>query len=264
MQTLLEYILVSYRDLVLQGMLLLAAVVFLCLYFIKAGYGMFRTSQWGWNIDNKLGWVLMEAPAFFMLIAVWCASSPSARSLCPALVLFLMFEVHYFQRSFVFPFLMQGKSRMPVTIMLMGVVFNTINALLIGAYTFNGANPLYASLNTEYLLQWNFILGLVVFCAGMIINWHSDHVIRHLRKPGDTRHYLPQRGMYRYVTSGNYFGELIEWTGFAIAAAHPAGWIFVVWTAANLVPRAHAIHKRYRQEFGEAVGNRKRIIPYLY
>lgn len=46
--------------------------------------------------------------------------------------------------------------------------------------------------------------------AGMGINIHSDSVIRHLRKPGDTRHYLPQKGMYRYVTSGNYFGELLN------------------------------------------------------
>lgn len=264
MQHLLDFILVTHRQSVIGGMFVLAAIVFICLYFVKAGYGMFRTRQWGWSIDNKLGWVLMEAPAFFMLIAVWCASPEATRSLCPPLALFLMFEFHYFQRSFVFPFLMQGKSRMPVTIMLMGVVFNTINALLIGAYTFSGDNPLYATLGAAYLTRWNFLLGLFVFVLGMAINWHSDHVIRHLRQPGDTRHYLPQRGMYRFVTSGNYFGELLEWTGFALAAAHPAGWVFVIWTAANLVPRAHAIHKRYRQEFGAAVGARKRIIPFIY
>ena len=99
----------------------------------------------------------------------------------------------------------------------------------------------------------------------MAINLHSDHVIRHLRKPGDTKHYLPKDGMYNFVTSGNYFGELLEWTGFAIVAGSPAAWVFVWWTAANLVPRAHAINKKYRSEFGnEAVGNRKRIIPFVY
>ena len=42
-------------------------------------------------------------------------------------------------------------------------------------------------------------------------------------------------------------------------------WVFVWWTFANLVPRADAIHRRYREEFGdEAVGKRKRIIPFLY
>ena len=115
-----------------------------------------------------------------------------------------------------------------------------------------------------YLLRPNAIVGTVVFFLGMAINMHSDHVIRHLRKPGDTRHYLPQKGFYRYVTSANYFGELVEWTGFAILAATPAAWLFVVWTAANLVPRAAAIHRHYREEFGNAVGTRKRIIPFVY
>lgn len=264
MEKLIDLVLLDYPQEVLFGMLGLAVIVFLCLYFVKAGYGMFRTKQWGWSIDNKLAWVLMEAPAFVMMLLVWTASDVTLRSLPAALALLAMFELHYFQRSFVFPFLMKGKSRMPVTIMMMGVVFNSINALLIGAYTFNGANAQYDELGADYFLQWNFLLGVLVFFLGMAINWHSDHVIRHLRKPGDTKHYLPAKGMYKYVTSGNYFGELVEWTGFALAAAHPAGWMFVIWTAANLVPRAHAIHKRYRQEFGEAVGSRKRIIPFVY
>ena len=61
----------------------------------------------------------------------------------------------------------------------------------------------------------------------MFVNLHSDYVIRHLRKPGDTKHYLPGKGLYRYVTSANYFGELVEWTGFAILTASPAAWVFV-------------------------------------
>ena len=109
------------------------------------------------------------------------------------------------------------------------------------------------------------VLGVLLFFAGMFINLHSDHVIRHLRKPGDTRHYLPAKGLYRYVTSANYFGELVEWTGFAILTASPAAWVFVWWTFANLVPRSDAIYRHYRAEFGdEAVGKRKRIIPYIY
>ena len=71
--------------------------------------------------------------------------------------------------------------------------------------------------------------------------------------------------MYRYVTSANYLGELMEWVGFALAANTLVAWVFPIWTAANLVPRAHAINKRYKEEFGEeAVGKRKRIIPFIY
>lgn len=99
----------------------------------------------------------------------------------------------------------------------------------------------------------------------MAINLHSDNVIRHLRKPGDTRHYLPDKGLYSRVTSANYFGEIVEWTGFAILTWSAAGVVFAWWTFANLVPRADAIYHRYRDEFGEQrMGRRKRIFPYIY
>ena len=45
-------------------MTVIAVFVFACLYFVKAGYGIFRTKAWGWSIDNKVAWVLMEAPVF--------------------------------------------------------------------------------------------------------------------------------------------------------------------------------------------------------
>ena len=244
------------------GMLGLAVVVFVSLYFVTAGYGQFRTKQWGWSINNKLAWVLMEIPVFLVMLGIWWAS-PLKWHL-PQLVLFCLFELHYFQRSLVFPFLLKGQSQMPVAIMLMGVLFNLINGTIQGGGLYLFPNPDFEQ-GISYLMRPNAIIGILLFIIGMGINLHSDHVIRHLRKPGDTRHYLPAKGMYRYVTSANYLGEIMEWTGFAIATAMLAAWVFPIWTAANLVPRAHAIYNRYKEEFGkEALGKRKRIIPFVY
>lgn len=239
-----------------------ALLVFIALYFVKAGYGMFRTASWGWSISNKVAWVLMEAPVFFVMLGLWMISGVGFSA--PQFLFLLLFELHYLQRSFVFPLLMKGRSRMPVTIMAMGIVFNVLNGLMQAGGIFWYAPEGYAE-GWTWLMRPLSIIGLVLFFVGMGGNLHSDHVIRHLRKPGDNRHYLPGKGMYRYVTSANYFGELVEWTGFALLTASPAAWVFVWWTAANLVPRADAIHKHYREEFGnEAVGRRKRIIPYIY
>ena len=154
---------------------------------------------------------------------------------------------------------------MPVAIKAMGFVFNVLNGMMqAGGLFYFAPEGLYAG-GWAYLLKPHALLGVLLFFAGMFINLHSDHVIRHLRKPGDTRHYLPAKGLYRYVTSANYFGKLVEWTGFAILTASPAAWVFVWWTFANLVPRSDAIYRHYRAEFGdEAVGKRKRIIPYVY
>ena len=236
-------------------------VVFIALFFIKAGYGMFRTERWGISVPNKTGWVLMEAPVFFVMLYLWWQSGTGTDKV-PFLFL-LLFELHYFQRSFVFPFLIKGKSRMPIAILLMGVVFNLLNGYIQGEWLFYLApEDLYTP---AYLQRASCWIGLLLFLTGMGINWHSDYVIRHLRKPGDTRHYLPEKGLYRWVTSGNYFGELLEWTGFAVMTASPAAWVFVWWTFANLAPRAYAIRKKYREEFGrEAVGKRKCLIPYIF
>ena len=195
------------------------------------------------------------------MLYMW--ASNGASTALPSFLAFLLFELHYFQRSFVFPLMMKGKSSMPIAIITMGIVFNVINGFLIGTSLFVFP-PTDFSEGAAYLTHPTAITGIAIFFIGMGINIHSDHVIRHLRKPGDTRHYLPAKGFYRYVTSANYFGELVEWTGFALLCSTPAAWLFVVWTAANLVPRAAAIHKHYREEFGDAVGSRKRVIPFIY
>ena len=241
----------------------IALLVFIALYFVKAGYGIFRTPSWGWSINNKTAWVLMESPVFIVMLVLWAYSGVGVA--LPQFLFLLLFLLHYFQRSFVFPFLMKGKSKMPVAIMAMGIVFNVLNGMMQAGGLFYFNENVSTGIGWNYLSEPHAIIGLILFFIGMGVNLHSDHVIRTLRKPGDTRHYLPQRGMYRYVTSANYFGELVEWTGFAVLTASPAAWVFVWWTAANLVPRANAIYHRYCDEFGvESVGKRKRIIPYIY
>ena len=100
----------------------------------------------------------------------------------------------------------------------------------------------------------------------MFVNIQSDDIIRNLRKEGDTNHYLPKGGMFRYVTSANYFGEFVEWIGFAILTWSWAGAVFALWTFANLGPRADHIYKRYQVEFGDQLNTKKvkRIIPFIY
>lgn len=248
-------------NILLYVMPITAVIVFAALFWIKAGYGMFSTSAWGLSMPNRIGWIMMECPVFFVMLWLWITSDTRYDTV--PLIFFILFELHYFQRTFVFPFLMKGRSRMPLAIVAMGVLFNIINGFLMGESLFHLAPD--GKYCNEWLTSPAFICGTVIFFIGMAVNLHSDNVIRHLRKPGDTNHYLPQKGMYRYVTSGNYFGELVEWTGFAILTQSYAAWIFVIWTFANLAPRAHAIRRQYRKEFGtDAVGSRKCLIPYIY
>ena len=240
----------------------IAVVVFVSLYFVDAGYGKFYNKKWGPAVNNKLGWVLMESPVFVAMLLLWLFSD--RRGDLVRIAFLFLFELHYIQRSFVFPFRMRGRSMMPLTIVLMGVVFNVLNALMQGGWIF------YISPDGYYGRDWltdpRFIAGFLVFIIGMYINIQSDDIIRNLRKDGDTRHYLPKQGMFRYVTSANYFGEFVEWVGFAILTWSWSGAVFALWTFANLGPRADHIYKMYQSEFGKALDTKKvkRIIPFIY
>ena len=119
---------------------------------------------------------------------------------------------------------------------------------------------------SDWLTDPRFIGGFLVFIIGMYINIQSDDIIRNLRKEGDSNHYLPKGGMFRYVTSANYFGEFVEWVGFAILTWSWAGAVFALWTFANLCPRAARIYDRYKTEFGDELDTKKvkRIIPFIY
>ena len=121
-------------NVMLAVMAVLAVIVFIALHFVEAGYGMMYTRKWGATVNNRLGWVLMEAPVFVAMALLWYFSS--RRWEIAPLVMFLLFELHYFQRSFVFPFLIRGKGKMPVSIILMGVTFNLLNAVMQGGWIF--------------------------------------------------------------------------------------------------------------------------------
>ncbi len=265
-------------------MAVLAVFVFVMLFFFKAGYGYLSDNKWGPTIPNKLAWIIMETPSFLYLLyytLVFALDGPgkelgildSVNGNC-VLVLYIMaglFLLHYFQRSFIFPLLMRGKSRTPIAIMLMGMVFNTVNAFLIAGWIFGIPGLMEAQApDGYYTLAWlydpRFIIGAAIFFTGMGINLNSDHVIRHLRQPGDTRHYIPRKGMYKYVTSANYFGELVEWIGYAVLTWSPAGLLFAVWTFANLGPRAKSLTEKYEQEFGEEYTqlHKKNLIPFIW
>lgn len=243
-------------------MAIIAVAVFVALFFVDAGYGKFYNRKWGPAVNNKLGWVLMEAPVFIAMLLLWLYSE--RRDDLVRLAFLFLFELHYIHRSFVFPLRLRGNSPMPLSIVLMGVTFNVLNALMQGGWIF------YLSPDDYYGRDWltdpRFIAGFLVFLIGMYINISSDDIIRNLRKEGDTRHYLPQGGMFRYVTSANYFGEFIEWVGFAILTWSWAGAVFALWTFANLAPRASRIYDKYQAEFGDELDTKKtkRIIPFIY
>ncbi|KAJ3288311.1 Steroid 5-alpha-reductase det2 [Rhizoclosmatium sp. JEL0117] len=144
-----------------------------------------------------------------------------------------------------------------------------------GAVVFNVANGFVngtaAALTDEKrLFEWQFWIGVIVFLAGMSINVSADYHLFSLRQQkadGDKpkqRYFIPRKGMFVYVSAANYFGEILEWAGYAIASGNIAGAMFLFFTMANLIPRGLSQHRWYRKTFGDAYPrSRKAIIPFL-
>lgn len=75
---------------------------------------------------------------------------------------------------------------------------------------------------------------------------------------------IPQGGLYRWISCPNYFGEILEWFGWALATWSPAGLTFALWTAAYLAPRAYANHRWYRRTFPDYPPGRRALLPGIW
>ena len=118
--------------------------------------------------------------------------------------------------------------------------------------------------DATWLADPRFLIGAAVFVAGSRINLQSDSILRKLRAPGQNGYAIPFGGLYRWVSSPNYLGEIIQWAGWALATWSTAGLAFLALTIANLAPRARSNQRWYRSEFPDYPPDRRALIPYLW
>jgi 3-oxo-5-alpha-steroid 4-dehydrogenase 1 len=147
---------------------------------------------------------------------------------------------------------------MPVLIVLWAVIFNVMNAGLNG-YTLGTLLPYPAS----WLTDPRFLVGFAIFLTGAAINLLSDNRLIALRSGKDTGYTIPRGGLFEAVSAPNLFGEIVQWSGFALMTWNLAGLSFAVWTASNLIPRAISHHKWYRAHFADYPQGRKAVIPFV-
>ncbi|MBN1525693.1 MAG: DUF1295 domain-containing protein [Spirochaetales bacterium] len=232
-------------------------ITFFLLLFVSAPYGRLSRKGWGPKIDSTLAWILMETVSFGIMGYLFLITIDSFSI---AHFIALLWLGHYGYRAFVFPLVRKkGASTMPIVIMCMAMVFNIMNAGVNGFHLFlTDAN--YSSL---WFFDLRFIIGLLLFLAGFIVNISSDSYLRSLRRGSEKDYKIPQKGFFRFISCPNYFGEIMEWCGWALLTFSLAGLSFAVWTIANLLPRALSYHKWYKQTFTDYPENRKAIIPFL-
>jgi protein-S-isoprenylcysteine O-methyltransferase Ste14 len=232
-----------------------ATITFIYLFFVSAPYGRHIRKGWGKNISARAGWVIMESPCVVIMVIYAFIVRDALENI--HIIFLSLWLLHYIHRSFIYPFVIDMTNpKMPISIAISAFSFNIVNVNLqaFGIYYL-----------TEYSSDWInnniFYLGLIVFFIGMYINIKSDYLVIALRKSKGPGYHLPTKFMHKYISSPNYFGEIIEWLGWAVLTWSIAGAVFALWTIANLLPRAFAHHQWYKEKFPDYPKNKKAIIP---
>ncbi|HUV00539.1 MAG TPA: DUF1295 domain-containing protein [Bacteroidales bacterium] len=233
-----------------------AVLVFVLLFFISAPYGKFSRKGWGPAIKSKWAWIIMEFPSP-ALILLFFLFSPDKN--IPLLIFVIVWLSHYLHRTFYYPFSQSGRNKpYPLVIVLMALVFNSLNSFVNGYGVFH-----LNDYSSSWLLSWQFITGAALFICGYLINKTSDEKLRMLRSQNQKGYVIPEGWLFTYISCPHYFGEIIEWAGWAVMTWSLPGLAFFVFTFANLFPRAIASHRWYRQNFQDYPVKRKAVIPFI-
>jgi 3-oxo-5-alpha-steroid 4-dehydrogenase 1 len=234
----------------------LALVVFFILFSITAPYGKFLRQGWGAAVKAKWAWMIMEAPSP-VLMTFFFISAPQRST--PQIIFICLWLSHYIHRTFIYPFTQSGSNKSyPVIILCMAFIFNIFNGFINGYGVFH-----LKSYGLTWLGSWQFISGVVLFIAGFIINKTADSKLRHMRNGNRNGYVLPEGWLFTYISSPHYFGEIIEWGGWAIMTWSLPGLAFFIFTTANLFPRGIASHRWYKANFPDYPSSRKAVIPFL-
>ncbi|EPS60181.1 hypothetical protein M569_14623, partial [Genlisea aurea] len=222
------------------------------LLFISAPYGRHRRGGWGPAVSPPVAWCVMESPTIWLTLLLF--PHGKNRRNPRAMILISPYLLHYLHRAVVYPLRLLRKtpgakeaSGFPASVAAMAFGFNLLNAYLQSRWVSE-----YADLGESFWLR--FCGGGAVFVAGAAVNVWSDYRLLDLKESGGGGgggYRVPRGGIFEWISCPNYFGEMVEWLGWALMTWSWAGLGFFIYTVANLGPRAVAHHNWYLEKFGE-------------
>ena len=266
---------------------------------VPTPYGRFyKENIWGPTLDEKNAWAIMEATGLIMFLLFYYIYGCNKASLVP-LIFLGMWTFHYINRAIIYPYVImkQKYKKFPMILVILGFfylsMFSYLNAKNVSC------NPKYTD---DWIKSPTFIIGVIIFIIGFCINVWADVRLRYLKdnksnvKEDDIikesftlyedgkfnfskmfdssiyfdengkskkHYYIPDGGLYDYISSPNYFGEIIEWSGWAIATWSMPGLLFALGAVGCIGVRSIHTHKWYKNSFKDYPKERKALIPFI-
>jgi len=242
-----------------------AVFVFAISWVFPSPYGRFASAKYGINAGPRLGWFLMELPSTVSFF--WFYFHGPRRAEVVPILFACMWAGHYLNRGFLFPLNMRvakgAQTSFSMTVIGIGWAVTSLHGYFHATY--------FTRLHvytTDWLHDPRFLVGFTIYYVSYAMNLYSDSIVRNLRtreevESGAKVYRIPQGGLFRWVTNPSYLTELCAWAGFAICTWSLAGVFVFVISIGNLVPRAFATQKWYRERFPEYPRERKVLIPYV-
>ncbi|MBI3164748.1 MAG: DUF1295 domain-containing protein [Anaerolineales bacterium] len=107
-----------------------------------------------------------------------------------------------------------------------------------------------------------FVLGMVLFLAGVSGNFYHHKLLADLRKES-TGYFIPKGGLFRYVVCPHYMFEIIGWIGIALLSRHTAAWMNLFAMISFLAGQGLRALSWYKAAFEDFPKNRKAILPFI-
>ncbi|MFH2005554.1 MAG: 3-oxo-5-alpha-steroid 4-dehydrogenase [bacterium] len=253
-------------DTVLTIALVYAALAAVGSVFVESPYGRFASDKYGINMGPRLGWFLMELPSTVVFVYFFFAGA--RRGELVPLIFLGIWLIHYANRGFIFPYLIRAAKGQKASFSLMvvsaGWFATSLHGYLNAAYV--------TTYGSHYTMAWltdpRFLIGITIYYVSFAANLHCDRILRNLRTPeeaaaGEKVYRIPRGGLFCWVSSPSYLTELTAWAGFALCIWSPGGVFILAISLANLVPRAFATHRWYKERFPDYPPERKALIPFL-
>ena len=219
---------------------------------LRLPYGKFRTSG---RINSRVGLALAYATPAFVYVALWIEGR--GRLETPYhLIVFAAFLFHFARRIFEICYVNSYARPAPLIALL------SIAVLYSGAAAVCGFFQVRTVAQPSTLLM---VLGGLTFAFGELLNGYHHMLLGRIRAPGAKTYSLPRGGLFRWVASPHYLGEIFSFLGYAMLSDLLPVWGTALVVTAYLSARADSTLEWYRRQMPLQVPSGwRRLVPFVY